>query len=379
MATETETPPKSLDLAGLWLKLASPEAWMRLASHGLAIGLVLAAIWLARLDLVRDLQLSLPAGLAAPEEEAAVGPAPAATEAPVSIRLSELPLQGQTDDVTRLADIHTIIPTRPRYEVTKYTVVKNDTIFVIAKKFNLDPETIVGGNLALAENPNVLSVGQVLNILPTDGALRIVQPGDTLEKIAKVFHVTVEDVLNYPGNNLDASDPQIREGQYLILPGGWRESITWQLPAVTRSGSGRSSGEPGACAGPFSGPTGTYTFVWPANNHYLSGTDYLPNSHPGLDIAAGLGAPIYASDTGVIVFAGVSYRGYGHLIIIDHGNGWQTAYAHLSQINVVCGGVIYQGQLIGLSGSTGNSSGAHLHFEMRHSEYGRVNPWLYLP
>jgi murein DD-endopeptidase MepM/ murein hydrolase activator NlpD len=124
---------------------------------------------------------------------------------------------------------------------------------------------------------------------------------------------------------------------------------------------------------------GTFTFVWPANNHYLSGTDYLPIGHPGIDIAAGLGAPIYASDTGVIVFAGWSTRGYGNLVIVDHGNGWQTAYAHLSQISVNCGGAIYQGQVLGLSGSTGNSTGAHLHFEMRHSDYGRVNPWLYLP
>jgi murein DD-endopeptidase MepM/ murein hydrolase activator NlpD len=105
----------------------------------------------------------------------------------------------------------------------------------------------------------------------------------------------------------------------------------------------------------------------------------LPVGHPGIDIAAGMGAPIYASDTGVIVFAGWSYRGYGNLVIIDHGNGWQTAYAHLSVINVACGGSIYQGQVLGLAGSTGNSTGAHLHFEMRSDTYGRVNPWLYLP
>ena len=101
--------------------------------------------------------------------------------------------------------------------------------------------------------------------------------------------------------------------------------------------------------------------------------------HPGIDIAAGLGAPIYASDTGVVVFAGWSTRGYGNLVIIDHGNGWQTAYAHLSQINVACGGAIYQGQVLGAAGSTGNSTGSHLHFEMRSDVYGRVNPHLYLP
>lgn len=288
---------------------------------------------------------------------------------------------GDAADITRLAELRTIIPARPRYMVESYTVVANDTLFVIASKFNLDPETILWGNVALADNPNLLFVGQVLNILPVDGALRVVQPGDTLENIAAAFHGTVEEIVNFPGNDLDPSDPQLVVGQNIIIPGGWRESIVWQLPAVTRttSGPGNASGEPGACRGPFAGPTGTSSFVWPATNRYLSGTDFLPVGHPGLDIAAGLGAPLFAADSGVIVFAGLSYRGYGNLVIIDHGNGWQTAYAHLSQINVACGGSIYQGQVLGLSGSTGNSTGPHLHFEMRNDTLGRVNPWLYLP
>ena len=151
------------------------------------------------------------------------------------------------------------------------------------------------------------------------------------------------------------------------------ESISRSTVGVAAAASRAPAG------GPFSGPTGTFTFVWPANNHYLSGTDFLPVGHPGIDIAAGFGSAIYASDTGVVVFAGWSTRGYGNLVIIDHGNGWQTAYAHLSQINVACGGAIYQGQVLGAAGSTGNSTGAHLHFEMRSDVYGRVNPWLYLP
>src|SRR5690606_27014454 len=85
-------------------------------------------------------------------------------------------------DVKRLADVHTFIPTRPRYEVKQYTVEANDTLFIIATKFNLRAETILWGNPTLADNPNLLSVGQQLNILPVDGALRIVQPGDTIEK-----------------------------------------------------------------------------------------------------------------------------------------------------------------------------------------------------
>ena len=384
MSTDTEVSPTKLAGPSLARRLASPEAWLRLFSHGLAMGLVTAAIWLARVDFTRQPALALPPDLAAPTATIAVtaavvvAPQASPTAAPALLG-GELPT-ADPGDVGRLADIHTIIPTRPRYEVTQYTVVQGDTLFIIADKFNLDPETILWGNAALAENPNLLSVGQELNILPVDGALRIVQAGDTLDKIAQAYHGTVEGIVNFPGNDLDPSDPVITNGQYIIIPGGWRDSVAWQLPVITRStGPSANTGEPGACAGPFSGPTGSNTFVWPANNHYLSGTDYLPNGHPGIDIAAGMGAPIYASDSGVIVFAGLSYRGYGNLIIVDHGNGWQTAYAHLSQINVFCGGSVFQGQLIGLSGSTGNSTGAHLHFEMRHSQFGRVNPWMYLP
>ncbi|MEP7359114.1 MAG: M23 family metallopeptidase, partial [Anaerolineales bacterium] len=315
-------------------RFAKPDLWLRLASHALAIGLVVAAIWLARVDFSQALSLSLPADLAVTATPAAVAVAPAATATAPPLVLPTAAGAGLPGDLTRLADVHTIIPSRPRYDIVKYTVENNDTLFIIATKFNLKPETILWGNAALADDPNILSVGQELNILPIDGALRIVQPGDTIEKIAKAFHGTPEEIALFPGNNLDPLDPQITQGQTIIIPGGWRDLVVWQLPVVSRStvGVGGSSGEPGACRGPFSGPSGTFTFIWPAGNHYLSGTDFLPVGHPGIDIAAGLGSPIYASDTGVVVFAGWSTRGYGNLVIIDHGNGWQTAYAHLSQI-----------------------------------------------
>jgi len=371
----------SIDLAQIAKRWLAPETWLRLASHAIAASLVVSAVWLARADLNGVLAGSLLVSadvLSTLVPSAQTEPA-VTTTAASAITLPEAKPLSDEGDVSRLADVHTLIPTRPRYDIVKYTVEKNDTLFIIADKYNLEPETILWGNARLADNPNILSVGMELNILPVDGALRVVQPGDTLDKIANVFHGTVEDIVNFPGNDLDPSNPEIQAGQALIIPDGWRDPVTWQLPIITRSGRGFSSSEPGACPGPFSGPTGSYTFVWPANNHYLSGTDYLPVGHPGIDIAAGMGAPIYASDTGVIVFAGLSTRGYGNLIIVDHGNSWQTAYAHLSQINVVCGQGVFQGNLIGLAGSTGNSSGAHLHFEIRSDAYGRVNPWLYLP
>jgi murein DD-endopeptidase MepM/ murein hydrolase activator NlpD len=81
---------------------------------------------------------------------------------------------------------------------------------------------------------------------------------------------------------------------------------------------------------------------------------------------------------GVIVYSGWNDWGYGNVVVIDHGYGWQTLYAHMSKINAECGMSVYQGDVIGLYGSTGNSTGPHLHFEMLHEEYGKVNPWDFL-
>ena len=370
-----ETPPR----LPWW---ARPDTWFTVAAHGVTILLIFTVIVIVRamppVVQAAPAATSWPVASATPEVVASDTVPVLAGFAPEVLTASG------GEAITRLADPHTSIPERPRYEIQEYTVIKGDTLNIIAKKFNLDPETLLWANTALQDNPNILSVGMKLNILPIDGALRVVQPGDTLENIAKVFHGKVEEIIKFPFNELDADNPQLKEGQYIIIPGGWREPVSWELPIPVSTNVRRVSGvvygnDPGACAGPFSGVTGTYTFVYPAVQRRLSGTDYLPNGHPGLDFAAGMGSPIYASDSGVIIFAGWNTRGYGNLVMIDHGNGWQTVYAHLSQINVVCGQSIYQGQILGLAGSTGNSTGAHLHFEMRHSEYGRVNPWLYLP
>ena len=120
----------------------------------------------------------------------------------------------------------------------------------------------------------------------------------------------------------------------------------------------------GGCSGDFSGgAVGTGGFIWPTANHYVSGNDYW-SGHLAIDIAAGLGDPVWAADTGVVVFAGWSNGGYGNMVMIDHGNGWQSLYGHLSQVIAGCGQSVGQGQTIGLAGSTGNSTGPHLHFEI---------------
>ena len=112
-------------------------------------------------------------------------------------------------------------------------------------------------------------------------------------------------------------------------------------------------------------------------NHTLSGNDYW-SGHLAIDIGAGEGAAIYAADSGVVVFSGPAAGGYGNMIMIDHGNGYQTLYAHLSQVIAGCGRSVQQGQTIGIAGSTGKSTGPHLHFEVRYLG-GFVSPWYVLP
>lgn len=134
----------------------------------------------------------------------------------------------------------------------------------------------------------------------------------------------------------------------------------------------------GQCWGPVLAPLGTGTFIWPTDRHYLVGKDFSWRWHPGLDLGGEFDEPIYAADSGVVVYAGWNTYGYGNLIILDHGNGWHTLYAHFNAVLVGCGEAVTQGQLIGLAGSTGRSTGPHLHFEMRLGG-NYVNPWEYLP
>lgn len=123
---------------------------------------------------------------------------------------------------------------------------------------------------------------------------------------------------------------------------------------------------------------GDGVFTWPTNYQALSGGAFR-EGHPGADFAAPNGSPVYAADDGTVVFAGWSGNlGYGNVIVIDHGNGFWTLYAHLSTVSVPCGVAVTQAQRIGMSGSTGNSGGAHLHFEVRVTT-GYVDPIRVLP
>ena len=282
--------------------------------------------------------------------------------------------------ISRRPSLHTIIPDRPRLEVKDYTVVKGDSLFAIALQYNLRPDTVLWANYELLnDNPDALSIGMDLTIPPVDGVFYEWKEGDTLEGIAARFKAEVEDILTWPGNDLDLTSTVIPPGTQVMIPGGSREFRQWVIPDIPRGRAGVSKElyGAGACEGSYDGAFGTGGFVWPAGNHRLSGNDYW-EGHLAIDIGAGEGAPIYAADSGVVVFAGWALGGYGNMVMIDHGNGYQTLYAHMSDVSAVCGSSVSQGGVIGYSGSTGNSTGAHLHFEVRYLG-GFLNPWNILP
>lgn len=274
-----------------------------------------------------------------------------------------------------------------RTEVITYIVEPGDTIFGIAEKFGLKPETVLWSNrYTLGDTPDGLSIGFELVILPVDGVYHMWNAVEGiiegLNGVSSYYGVDPDDIVYYPLNNLDPavvgdySNPNIPKGTMLIVPGGTRPNISWAIardnPAVGASYLGEHY-----CSVSY-GNVGTGTFVFPTDAHYLSGYDWNPPVHNGLDFDGDFGSNIYAADSGVIVYSGWSDRGYGNLIVVDHDSGWQTMYAHLLDGSMMpCGSNVLKGELIALMGSTGRSTGPHLHFELRY-QGNAVNPWDYL-
>lgn len=277
------------------------------------------------------------------------------------------------DAIVRKVWLNTTITSKTTYTVTDYTVQPGDALFSIAAQFNIKPETLLwANNDILKGSPDSLRIGQVLKVPPVDGVYYQVQTGDTLASIADKFSAKLDDILNWPGNNIDLTTQEVNPGDYVMVPGGQEQTVVWVVPSVPSSGALNSAGNP--CG---AGPVGN-GFIWPTGNHYLSGNNFW-SGHPGIDIAAGLGAPVWAASAGTVTIAQGGWNGgYGNVVMIDHNNGYLTVYGHLSQINVVPCESVSAGTGIGLAGSTGNSTGPHLHFEIRQNGQA-VDPWYLLP
>ncbi|MBM3143844.1 MAG: M23 family metallopeptidase [Chloroflexi bacterium] len=360
------------------------EPAMRAGTLVLSLVVVLLVVWVMRSFYLQAVFDNLPDESQGASASFLLTPTPeSGTSGLPAITTSGDPL---SQGIIRKAGLHTTIPTRPRVDVIHYIVEAGDSVFSIAEKFSLKPETILWSNSnTLQDNPHRLQVGQELNIMPIDGTYHKWSQGENFQKVAEYYGVDPMDILEWSGNEFDIYTAQlgnlnIEPGTMLIVPGGRRQMIDYGPPRIPRDNPAvaRTYG-PGHCGDVAEGIVGDGLFIWPTAGHWIGGYDYNPSAnHPAIDIASDIGDSVYAVDDGVVVYSGWSYSGYGNLMVMDHGNGWQSLYAHLNDYYVGCGESVYQGAVIGTVGVTGNSSGPHLHFEMMYNA-AKVNPLNFLP
>jgi len=260
----------------------------------------------------------------------------------------------ETDDMDRP-------PTRT--SVVSHTVAAGETVSSIAEEYGLKVQTVIVANDLGSRG--LIKPGQTLTILPVDGIVYKVKKGDTLSKIAKTYKSDDAKIMEM--NRLaDAGDLAV--GMELVLPDGRLPPP----PAPARIASIKSIFVP-----PSTGSVSAGRLLWPAGVTRIS--QYYKRGHTGIDIAGPIGTPLYSAEDGVITYAGWNSGGYGNMIIVDHGNGLFTRYGHASKILVKVGDAVRRGEVIALMGSTGRSTGPHLHFEvMVRSVRSRVNPFSYL-
>lgn len=272
--------------------------------------------------------------------------------------------------IARDALPHTHIPERVRLEVITYTVQSGDTIYGIAWDFGLSPYSIVWANMETLQGaPWHIQPGLTLFIPPVDGAYHTVAEADTLESVAEAYEVDVTALVNV-WNDLELGQA-LATGQMLVIPNGTGADFDWEPPpAVSIStSSGRSipqaTSYSGSVSAVMTGASGY--FGLPTGSYAVSGWTFRDPRNPGhigLDYRCRLGDYIYASDSGMVIFSGWS-GGYGLLVRVDHGNGFETRYAHFDSIWVTGGQLVTQGQVLGQCGTTGWSTGPHLHYEIR--------------
>lgn len=294
------------------------------------------------------------------------------------------------DDITSVIALErdtynpfTIVPERPRSEVIQYDAVQGDTIYTIADRFDIQPESIAWSNSRSIVL--VLRPGDIINIPPVDGVYVQVIGSKTIAEIAASYQVTDPNiVVDSEYNDLFGVSPDtiLPSGTWIFIPGGKGEDITWNPGVTVESGTGARAGfvnsfapgDPGSC-GNVDNPGGGAAWVNP-----LPGSTFVrgfSSFHTGIDLSAPPGTPVRAANSGVVIFAGWNSWGFGNLVALAHGP-FITLYGHLSSWSVSCGQLVSAGSVIGGVGNTGNSSGPHLHFEIRNSA-GSTDPLATIP
>jgi LysM repeat protein len=237
-------------------------------------------------------------------------------------------------------------------EISVYTVSEGDTVQGIAKMFNVSPNTIIWANDL---RKKTIKKGDTLVILPINGIRHTIKKGDTLKSVASLYKADVEDVALFNGL-IESSILEI--GDTLIVPEGEITEPVAKKPSAKKSTTSKSAVYNGYFIRPIIGGVRTQGV----------------HGRNGVDLAAPVGTSVRASAQGTVILSklGMWNGGYGNYIVIQHPNGTQTLYGHLSAIYVTQGQSVDQGAIIGAVGNTGRSTGSHLHFEIRN---GPRNPF----
>jgi len=247
-------------------------------------------------------------------------------------------------------EVVTVISDKPRDQILEYEVLGGDTIGAISEKFQVSVDTIrYANNLSDVDD---IYPGDKIKILPVSGVAHTVASGDTIFTVAKKYQAEPQAILDFPFNDV-GDDFALAIGQILIVPDGAPPSKPKAAPTQYLAKENVNQ----------TPVTGGGAFSWPTVG---SISQYFAWYHPGVDIQNPAAPAVTASDGGRVVVAGWPDNwGYGNRIIIDHGNGFTTLYAHLSRIYVGVGQYVDKGEVIGQMGSTGRSTGTHLHIEIR--------------
>lgn len=294
--------------------------------------------------------------------------------------------------VGRDLDPFTILPARSRSEIVTYDVQSGDTLQTIADYFGIQQSTIIWSNDRFYVN--AMSVGMELNILPVDGVYYTVTDPETIADLAETFDVDPYNIIDSEFNNLFGATPEmvLPAGLRLVIPGGTgsQEPVYWDPGIVQETGDSSSgatggvsvaqgfasfaAGDPGSC-GRQAVYGGSLPVAAPIYRSYRVTQDFSW-VHGGIDLAVPAGTPVFAAGGGTVIFSGWSTWGYGYTVVVAHG-GTLSLYGHLNGAFVGCGEVVTPGQNIAVTGSTGRSSGPHLHFEIRDGSGRPTSPWSY--
>ncbi len=253
-------------------------------------------------------------------------------------------------------------------EIIKHVVSEGETVSSIGARYGLQADTILWENNLDAKAK--LKPGQELRILPIDGVRHKVIRGETIYSIGKKYgleEAQVQAIVDYPFNEfLNDETFELAAGQYLMVPEGVMPEPL--KPAVPRANlASKLTPDAGSVSA-------TGRFIWPASGTVTQGYRFY---HKAFDIANRGAGPILAADSGLVIAAGWDTSGYGNRVMIDHGNGFITLYGHMSVLQVQQGQRLNRGDVVGQMGSTGRSTGTHLHFEVR-SGGSLLNPGDYL-